>query len=37
MKLMISQQFQDFIRHLGIPVEDLLRRVDIPNLLWQDH
>lgn len=37
MKLMISQQFQDFIRHLGIPVEDLLRRADIPNLLWQDH
>lgn len=34
MKLMTSQQFQDFIRRLGIPVEDLLRSSDIPNLLW---
>lgn len=37
MKLMVSQQFQDFIRDLGLPIEDLLKRADIPNLLWQDH
>ena len=36
MKLMVSQQFQDFIRKLGLPIEDLLKRAGIPNLLWKD-
>lgn len=37
MKLMISKQFQEFIRSLGLPIEDLLKRADIPNSLWKDH
>lgn len=37
MKLMISKQFQEFIRGMGLPIEDLLKKANIPNLLWNDY
>lgn len=36
MKLTITKQFQSFIADLGISFEDLLRRANIPNLLWKE-
>ncbi|MGC6770284.1 helix-turn-helix transcriptional regulator [Enterococcus sp. LJL128] len=36
MKLIISKQFQEFIRGLDLPLDDLLKRASIPNLLWKE-
>lgn len=36
MKLIISKQFQAFIRSLDLPIEALLKRAAIPNLLWKE-
>lgn len=36
MKLIISKQFQEFISRLDLPIEDLLKRAGIPNLLWKE-
>lgn len=37
LKLMVSEQFQMFIRSLGLPIEALLKRANIPNVLWKGH
>ncbi len=36
MKLTITNQFQEFLLGIGINIEDLLKKANIPNKLWQE-
>lgn len=36
MKLAISKQFQTFIHEIGLSLDLILQRADIPNLLWKE-
>lgn len=36
MKLVISKQFQTFIREIGLSLDKILEKSEIPNLLWKE-
>jgi AraC-like DNA-binding protein len=36
MKLVISKQFQAFIQEIGLSLDSVLQRAEIPNLLWKE-
>lgn len=36
MRLTITNQFQTFLSSIGLPLEELLERAAIPNLLWKE-
>ena len=36
MKLIITRQFQSFLKELGIEVGLILQRAQLPNKLWQE-
>ncbi|MFP3126464.1 AraC family transcriptional regulator [Ectobacillus funiculus] len=36
MKITIPHQFQQFIASLGVSMEELLQKADIPNMLWKE-
>lgn len=36
MKITITQQFQQFLNGIGLPLDDLLEKAGIPNLLWKE-
>lgn len=36
MKVTITQQFQDFIKGVGLSLDEILQKAEIPNILWKD-
>lgn len=36
MKITLTRQFQQFIASLGISIEEVLKKANIPNLLWKE-
>lgn len=36
MKIEITKQFQDFVEGIGLSLDDILQRAEIPNLLWKE-
>ena len=36
MKLTITNQFQDFLKSIGVDISVLLQRAEVPNKLWQE-
>ncbi len=36
MKLTITAQFEEFLRNIGIHMEDILKKAKVPNRLWQE-
>lgn len=36
MKITITNQFQDYLKSIGIDIEILLQRAEVPNKLWQE-
>ena len=36
MKLTITKQFQDFIKSVGLSLDEMLQRAEIPNILWKE-
>lgn len=36
MKVTVTKQFQDFVRGVGISLDEILQRAEIPNILWKD-
>ena len=36
MKLVITAQFEEFLRNIGVHMEDVLKRAKVPNRLWQE-
>ncbi|MGN1402238.1 MAG: hypothetical protein ACI4XL_12135 [Bacillus sp. (in: firmicutes)] len=36
MKITITSQFQQFIASLGISLEEVLKKANIPNMLWKE-
>lgn len=36
MKIAISKQFQDFVKGIGLSLDDILQKAAIPNVLWRE-
>ena len=36
MKVTITKQFQDFVKGVGISLDEILQKAEIPNILWKD-
>ena len=36
MKVTITKQFQDFVKGVGISLDEILQKSEIPNILWKD-
>ena len=36
MKIIMPKQFQDFLRSIGLSIENILEQTGIPNILWKE-
>ena len=36
MKLTVPKQFQDFLKSIGMSMENILEKAGIPNILWKE-
>ena len=36
MKIIMPKQFQDFLRSIGLSIENILEQAGIPNILWKE-
>ena len=36
MKITMPKQFQDFLKSIGLSIENILEQVGIPNILWKE-
>ncbi|MGX7205502.1 helix-turn-helix domain-containing protein [Enterococcus pingfangensis] len=36
MKIAVTKQFQDFVKGIGLSLNDILQKADIPNILWKE-
>ncbi|KAF1301338.1 MULTISPECIES: AraC family transcriptional regulator [Enterococcus] len=36
MKITLTKQFQEFVKGIGLSLDDILQRAEIPNLLWKE-
>ncbi|WP_455041406.1 AraC family transcriptional regulator [Leptotrichia buccalis] len=36
MKITMPKQFQDFLRNIGLSIENILEQAEIPNILWKE-
>ena len=36
MKITITNQFQDYLKSIGVDIEILLQRAEVPNKLWHE-
>ena len=36
MKITMPKQFQDFLRSIGLSIENILEQTGIPNILWKE-
>lgn len=36
MKVTITKQFQDFVKGVGLSLDEILQKAEIPNILWKD-
>ena len=36
MKITMPKQFQDFLRSIGLSIENILEQAGIPNILWKE-
>lgn len=36
MKIEITKQFQEFVKGIGLSLDDILQRAEIPNVLWKE-